>query len=70
MSWMFTPFYQSDSRILPLIRDRLVAPLSRNRLAGHLLARLVSGALVEPVSGLGRPVMQAGSARFALPPGG
>ena len=29
MSAMFTPFYQSDSNILPLFRDWLVAPASR-----------------------------------------
>ena len=29
MSRLFTPFYQSDSRFLPLVRDWLIAPLSR-----------------------------------------
>ena len=29
LSVVFTPFYQSDSLLLPLIRDQFVAPLSR-----------------------------------------
>lgn len=39
----FTPFYQSDSRILPFVRDWLAAPLSRLPIADTILARLVSG---------------------------
>ena len=26
LTWLFTPVYQSDSRVLPFIRDRLVGP--------------------------------------------
>ena len=39
----FTPFYQSDSRLLPLVRDWLAAPLSRLPLGATVLARLVAG---------------------------
>ena len=39
----FTPFYQSDSRILPIVRDWLAAPASRLPIADTILARLVSG---------------------------
>ncbi len=39
----FTPFYQSDSRLLPLVRDWLAAPLSRLPIADAVLARLVAG---------------------------
>jgi salicylate hydroxylase len=46
----FTPFYQSDSRLLPLIRDWLAAPLSRLPVADTLLARLVSGTLTAPLA--------------------
>jgi salicylate hydroxylase len=43
MSRIFTPFYQSDSTLLPLIRDQLVAPLSRVGPAQRVLAAIVSG---------------------------
>ena len=45
MSATFTPFYQSDSMLLPLIRDYLVAGISRLPPAQRLLATLVSGKL-------------------------
>jgi salicylate hydroxylase len=43
LSRAFTPFYQSDSRVLPLIRDYLVADLSRMPPAQKLLAAIVTG---------------------------
>jgi 2-polyprenyl-6-methoxyphenol hydroxylase-like FAD-dependent oxidoreductase len=52
LSVVFTPFYQSDSRILPLIRDQLVSPLSRMPGARKLLAGIVAGLAVNPLSGL------------------
>ena len=45
MSRVFTPFYQSDSELLPLTRDHLAAGLSRVDLVQKLLARIVSGKL-------------------------
>ena len=45
MSATFTPFYQSDSILLPLIRDYFVAGISRLPPAQRLLATLVSGKL-------------------------
>jgi 2-polyprenyl-6-methoxyphenol hydroxylase-like FAD-dependent oxidoreductase len=42
-SSVFTPFYQSDSRVLPIVRDWFAAPLSRLPIADAILARLVSG---------------------------
>lgn len=45
LSQMFTPFYQSDSVLLPMARDYLVATLSRLPLAQRLLAAIVSGKL-------------------------
>ena len=45
MSAMFTPFYQSDSALLPVFRDWLVAPMTRIPGAPRLLASIVSGRL-------------------------
>ena len=45
MSATFTPFYQSDSILLPMLRDYLVAGVSRLPPAQRLLATLVSGKL-------------------------
>lgn len=50
-SAMFTPFYQSDSRTLALVRDRLAAPLSRLPIGSIAVARLVSGLTVAPLGG-------------------
>lgn len=43
LSAVFTPFYQSDSLVLPMLRDLMVAPASRVPLVGRGLARIVSG---------------------------
>lgn len=48
-SAIFTPFYQSDSRWLPWLRDQVAAPISRLPIADALLARLVSGMTVAPI---------------------
>ncbi len=48
LSLVFTPFYQSDSELLPLARDHLVAGVSRIGLAQQLLAQIVSGRLGLP----------------------
>jgi 2-polyprenyl-6-methoxyphenol hydroxylase-like FAD-dependent oxidoreductase len=53
MTWAFTPVYQSDSEILPWVRDRLAAPVSKLWPAPPLLAALVSGALGSPLARLG-----------------
>lgn len=53
MTWAFTPVYQSDSQLLPWLRDRLVAPVSTLWPAPPLLAALVSGALGAPLKRLG-----------------
>lgn len=42
-TWAFTPVYQSDSRVLPWLRDRLFAPASRLPGVNGALARLVAG---------------------------
>ncbi|MDE2445384.1 MAG: FAD-dependent monooxygenase [Alphaproteobacteria bacterium] len=46
MSAIFTPFYQSDSQILPMLRDYLVAGASMVPSSQKLLANLVAGKLM------------------------
>ena len=43
MSLIFTPFYQSDSRIYPFLRDNLVATASKFSPIQKLLANIVAG---------------------------
>lgn len=50
---LFTPVYQSDSRLLPLIRDRLVGPLSKFWPATSIQAAMVSGLVANPLGPLG-----------------
>jgi len=52
MTWLFTPVYQGDSRILPWLRDWLAAPLSKIWPVPPLLAAMVSGAIGAPLSRL------------------
>ncbi len=52
MSAAFTPQYQSDSRILPWIRDRLLFPVSQTPPVPRILTRLVCGDLVPPLGSL------------------
>lgn len=51
MSWAFTPQYQSDSRLLPVLRDRVLYPLSRVPPVPAVLSRLVRGDLLPPLAG-------------------
>ncbi|MEO0983223.1 MAG: NAD(P)/FAD-dependent oxidoreductase [Pseudomonadota bacterium] len=53
LSHLLTPVYQSDSRTLPFLRDRLAAPLMRVPPAPRTLAALVSGAFRSPLKRLG-----------------
>lgn len=50
-SAVLTPMYQSDSRSLPLLRDRLLAPLGDLPGIRGLLTALVSGDLIPPLAG-------------------
>ncbi len=50
---LFTPLYQSESRYLPAIRDRALAPLSRRWPAKGIQARLMSGLFGFPLAPLG-----------------
>ena len=54
LSFAFTPLYQSDSPILPLLRDTVLAPLQRVPPMPRILAALVCGAMglrMPPISG-------------------
>lgn len=53
MSAVFTPVYQSDSRVLPLLRDLAAAPLSRIPPAPRLLTAMVSGTIAAPLRRMG-----------------
>ena len=48
MSALFTPVYQSDGRLLPLVRDLVVGPLSRLWPATRIQAAMVSGLVGDP----------------------
>jgi 2-polyprenyl-6-methoxyphenol hydroxylase-like FAD-dependent oxidoreductase len=54
MSAVFTPQYQSDSKILPLIRDRLLYPASQIAPAPKLLTSIVCGTMLAPLGRLGK----------------
>lgn len=49
----FTPVYQSDSRWIPIIRDRLVGPLSKLWPATWIQTAIVSGLIGNPLRKLG-----------------
>lgn len=53
LSALFTPVYQSDSLVLPFLRDRIVGPLSRRWPATAILASMVSGTIGRPLHALG-----------------
>ena len=55
MSALFTPMYQSGSRRLPVLRDRLLAPCSTLPLVRGLLTHLVAGTMIPPLAGTNAP---------------
>jgi 2-polyprenyl-6-methoxyphenol hydroxylase-like FAD-dependent oxidoreductase len=55
MSAAFTPQYQSDSRWLPVLRDRILMPVSRLPPVPRILTRLVAGDLIPPLAGVDFP---------------
>ena len=52
MSWAFTPQYQSDSRWLPVLRDRVLFPASTIPPVPKLLTSLVCGSMIRPLGKL------------------
>ncbi len=53
LSAAFTPFYQSDSTVMPLLRDRVMATVSKIPPAPQILASMVAGTLVDPFKAIG-----------------
>jgi 2-polyprenyl-6-methoxyphenol hydroxylase-like FAD-dependent oxidoreductase len=54
MSAAFTPQYQSDSRWLPVLRDRVLYPLSQVPPGPKVLTAIVCGTMMRPLGRLGR----------------
>jgi 2-polyprenyl-6-methoxyphenol hydroxylase-like FAD-dependent oxidoreductase len=52
LSAVFTPFYQSDSRVLPIVRDWLVAPATRLPLVRRFVMASVAGTVLDPLGRL------------------
>lgn len=52
LSASFTPQYQSESTVLPVLRDRILAPLSQTWPMPAILTKLVCGDLVPPMPSL------------------
>lgn len=48
LSAFFTPFYQSDRRVLPMLRDLMLAPAVSLPGAPALIAAIVAGVLADP----------------------
>ena len=61
LSYALTPFYQSDSRAIPLLRDTLVSTIAKVPPMPALLAAMVSGTLFDPFTpaGLDEPDWRA-----------
>ena len=55
MSAALTPMYQSGSRALPWLRDRLLAPASTLPLVRGGLTHLVAGTMIPPLAGAPGP---------------
>lgn len=53
LSTMFTPAYQSDSRVMPFIRDRIVPPFGRVSPVTRIQAEMVAGTFGGPLGRLG-----------------
>ena len=66
MSALFTPVYQSDSRVLPMIRDGLVGPLSGLWPATWVQAAMVSGLIGDPLRRLGLASTSPATAQASL----
>lgn len=51
LSLMLTPFYQSDSTVMPFVRDRLVASVVKIPPVPNILASMVAGTVVDRLGG-------------------
>ena len=52
LSQVLTPFYQSDSSLLPALRDHLIAPITTFPGVRSVISTLVTGDLLDPVGRL------------------
>lgn len=52
MSRAFTPMYQSDNTVLPLLRDRVLFPASQSPPAPRILTSLVCGTMISSIGKL------------------
>lgn len=50
MSWAFTPMYQSSGWVLPVLRDKVLAPAAQIPPVPRLLTALVSGDMIPPLA--------------------
>ncbi len=64
----FTPFYQSDSRLLPPLREFVVAPATRLPLVRWFVAASVAGLILAPSDLRAAAVHGAGAAEGSCPP--
>jgi len=55
-SYLLTPFYQSDSRLLPALRDTLFEPVSKLPLSDKLVTSLGSGLMTNPIEQIDKQV--------------
>lgn len=60
LSTIFTPAYQSDSVVLPWIRDRIVPPFGRLWPATRIQAEMVAGTFGGPLERLGLDIRHPG----------
>jgi 2-polyprenyl-6-methoxyphenol hydroxylase-like FAD-dependent oxidoreductase len=67
MSAAFTPMYQSASRVLPVLRDVLLAPASAIPPVPRLLTALVAGDMIPPLAGSRFPDALGGQPRYNDP---
>lgn len=56
LSLGFTPFYQADGRLRPMVRDHVLRRIARLPGAARLLAATVSGLLLDPRPHTGDPI--------------
>jgi 2-polyprenyl-6-methoxyphenol hydroxylase-like FAD-dependent oxidoreductase len=59
LSAVFTPMYQSDSRVLPALRNHVLGPMSDWPVVRQGLSRLVAGTLLHPLAGAAFPAQTA-----------
>lgn len=67
-SYLLTPFYQSDSRLLPALRDTLFEPMSKLPLSDKIVTALGSGLISNPIGTIDRTMSRANRAANKLVP--